>query len=141
MASSYFIADSDGTSNKVYFDVDPMPIPTLERVRIVAEQPLLPSKNASGDYVAGGSKITDMGASMVGGRFHIFIPYMSDSNLDSLLSKYQNTIKQVSFYHADDGVTYLCVFDSGNSLRYTRPEGIGTSWYEVEITLVVVGTV
>lgn len=143
MASAYYIADSGG-ANVINFDVDPEPIPTLQRNRRIVEKALLPSKTGS-DYIAGGSKMTDLGASRIGGRFTIFIPYLIDSNLDSILNKFSNPsseiINSVRFYHADDTVIYTCVFAESNSLNYRRPVGIGTGFYEVEINLIVTGVV
>lgn len=124
MSSLHYISDVGG-ANKVYFDMDPTPIPQPQNDRSVATLKCLRGSSAAGTV-----RTIDTGAGSGSRTLTVLVPYAELSTIDSLQSKY-DAVAQVVYYEADNGITYTCAWDGGNSFIITAIPGL----LQCEITL------
>jgi len=134
MYSIAYIADNDDT-NKVYFEVDPVPTPLPVYQPISSKRRLL-NKREGEKIVPGDYHHYIGGASISGAIIQANIRQMSRTSYNSIVAK---MIKADSVIFSPDGSTkYECVFSPSSG----QPAYIeGTDYIEWSLTFDIIGVV
>jgi len=112
MSSSAYIANADGTS-KVYFDIDPTPLPIPKYEVVGAKKRTLNTRDINGNIIPGQWHHYTGGTHITGATLDVQIPMMTRTTFDNIIAKITGSgMGEVQF--SPDGTTvYNCVFAPG----------------------------
>lgn len=133
--SNFYIGPIGGNSSTyVYFDVDPVPLPTFNTVRTISKVKCVRANTPTG-IQSGASVVYDFGAAETDAVINITVPFSTRATLISLETLYA-TVAPVWFYNAHENYYVKCAWNSLTSTIYPGTKDL----YSMQIQLTPIGS-
>lgn len=132
MASNlYYLSRTNGAS-KIYFNINPTPLPDIEPGMRVISKELMPGLDASGNPTDAGRIFYKIGSHITRQDLQITIPFATAATRTGIITLF-NLSDATIYYSPDNGTNvYEVCFADGKPFTYKRQVGVSDIW---EITL------